>query len=80
MPSQASRHIKSIVAANIRETQKRIDRIDEPHRALAEGIFVTPTLLKLSPEPSQTIVGSLNDRKRVVRTLGLGSEPSLQVT
>ena len=48
-----------------------VDCIADPHRALAEGVFVTPTLLKLSPAPTQVIVGSLADRKGVTAALGL---------
>ena len=51
-----------------------VDCIAEPHRALAEGVLVTPTLVKLTPEPTRTIVGSLSDRGSVVAALGL-NEP-----
>ena len=49
-----------------------VDCIADPHRALAEGVLVTPTLVKTSPEPAQTIVGSLADRRSVVAALGIG--------
>jgi len=55
-------------------TLEVVDCISNPHRALAEGVFVTPTLLKLSPEPTQTIVGSLANRDGVVAALGLSDE------
>ena len=45
-----------------------VDCITDPHRALKEGVLVTPTLVKLAPEPTQTIVGSLSDRKSVAGT------------
>ena len=48
-----------------------VDCLSEPQRALAEGVLVTPTLLKLAPDPSQTIIGSLSDRRSVVAALGL---------
>ena len=48
-----------------------VDCITDPHRALKEGVLVTPTLVKLAPEPTQTIVGSLSDRKSVAAALGL---------
>ena len=38
-------------------------------RALADGVIVTPTLLKLRPAPVQRIVGDLSDRARVLLTL-----------
>lgn len=48
-----------------------VDIAADPHRAIADGILVTPTLLKCAPSPVQTIVGSLSDTKRVVDALGL---------
>lgn len=50
-----------------------VDCIAEPHRALAEGVLVTPTLLKTAPEPARTIVGTLSDRRSVIAILGLDS-------
>jgi circadian clock protein KaiB len=48
-----------------------VDCVNDPHRALADGVLVTPTLIKESPDPAQTIVGSLSDRVAVVAALGL---------
>ena len=48
-----------------------VDCAAQPKRALADGVLVTPTLLKLAPRPAQTIIGSLSDRKSVVEALGL---------
>ena len=48
-----------------------VDCVQDPHRALADGVFVTPTLLKMAPTPQQTIVGSLSDRGSVIAALGL---------
>ena len=50
-----------------------IDCIQEPRRALAEGVLVTPTLIKAAPGPVQTIVGALSDTRRVVAALGLAA-------
>jgi circadian clock protein KaiB len=47
-----------------------VDILREPLRALAEGILVTPTLVRLSP-PVRHIVGDLSDRAIVLRALGL---------
>lgn len=47
-----------------------VDVLDQPLRALTDGIIVTPTLLKLSPPPVQRAVGSLSDTKQVLLTLG----------
>lgn len=56
-----------------------VDCLTEPKRALAEGVFVTPTLVKAAPDPLQTIIGSLSDRRSVIAALGLpdaGGAPS----
>ncbi|MEO8620601.1 MAG: circadian clock KaiB family protein [bacterium] len=47
-----------------------VDLLEQPLRALADGIVVTPTLLKLLPPPTQRLVGDLNDTARVLLTLG----------
>jgi hypothetical protein len=47
-----------------------VDILQEPLRALVEGILVTPTLVRLSP-PVRHIVGDLRDRGIVLRALGL---------
>jgi len=49
-----------------------VDLLKHPKRALADGIIVTPTLLKLSPPPAQRVIGNLNDTDQVL--LALGSE------
>jgi circadian clock protein KaiB len=48
-----------------------VDVFREPQRALAEGIRMTPTLLKLAPTPTKRIVGTLSQTQRVLETLGL---------
>ncbi len=48
-----------------------IDVFEEPRRALADGIIMTPTLLKLGPAPPRKIVGTLGQTRLVLRALGL---------
>lgn len=43
----------------------------QPLRAQKDGVFMTPTLLKLSPEPTCRIVGTLSDPVVVLAALGL---------
>ena len=50
-----------------------VDVFKEPRRALADGIFMTPTLVKLAPSPVRTIVGTLSQTPIVLTTLGLDS-------
>lgn len=47
-----------------------IDVLRDPKRALRDGILVTPTLVKLSPEPVVTIIGDLSATNVVVQALG----------
>ena len=54
-----------------RYTLEVVDILQEPLRALTEGVLVTPTLVRLSPLPVRTIVGDLSDRAAVLRALGL---------
>jgi circadian clock protein KaiB len=46
-----------------------VDSLKHPRRALADGIIVTPTLLKLSPQPAQRLIGNLSDTSQVLLTL-----------
>jgi circadian clock protein KaiB len=46
-----------------------VDLLAHPKRALADGIIVTPTLLKLLPLPVQRVIGSLSDTNQVLQVL-----------
>lgn len=46
-----------------------VDLLTHPARALADGIIVTPTLLKLAPLPVRRVIGGLTDTARVVLAL-----------
>ncbi len=48
-----------------------IDVLQYPLRALADGIVVTPSLAKLFPLPTATVVGNLSDKSDVLRALGI---------
>ena len=48
-----------------------VDVFREPKRALADGIFMTPTLVKLMPAPVRKIIGTLNQTQTVLQALGL---------
>jgi circadian clock protein KaiB len=43
----------------------------EPLRALADGIFMTPTLVKLAPAPVRRIIGTLSKTQLVLQAIGL---------
>jgi circadian clock protein KaiB len=48
-----------------------VDVFRQPKRALADGILMTPTLVKLAPSPVQRIVGALSQTQTVLQALGL---------
>jgi circadian clock protein KaiB len=49
-----------------------VDVFREPKRALMDGIFMTPTLVKLAPAPApKRIVGTLSQTQPVLQALGL---------
>ena len=48
-----------------------VDALEDPERLLADGILVTPMLVRLDPEPVIRIAGDLSHYEKVVQTLGL---------
>jgi len=46
-----------------------VDMLKDPRRALADGIIVTPTLLKLLPLPAGRVIGDLSDTQQVLLLL-----------
>jgi circadian clock protein KaiB len=52
-----------------------VDVFENPEKALADKIRMTPTLLKLWPQPARRIVGTLNQTKLVLMALGLDVPP-----
>lgn len=53
-----------------------VDVFEQPLRALADGVIVTPSLVKLSPLPAAQIVGNLSDQSKVLLALGLHGKTS----
>lgn len=54
----------------------RIEIVDvarHPDRALLDGIYMTPALLKLAPSPMRMIVGTLNGSEALLAALGLAT-------
>jgi circadian clock protein KaiB len=49
-----------------------VNVFQEPKRALADGILMTPTLVKLAPAPSpRRVVGTLSQTGPLLQALGL---------
>ncbi|HSZ07803.1 MAG TPA: circadian clock KaiB family protein [Steroidobacteraceae bacterium] len=74
--AQAASNLNALCKAHLagRHEIEVIDVFKDPKRALAEGIRMTPTLLKLAPGPVRRIVGTLADVARVMQTLGLDAD------
>jgi circadian clock protein KaiB len=73
--NQAVFNLNAICRAHLagRHEIEIVDVVREPKRALAEDIRMTPTLIKLSPNPIRKIVGTLSQTQRVLDTLGLAT-------
>jgi circadian clock protein KaiB len=74
--AQAASNLNALCRAHLagRHEIEVVDVFKDPKRALAEGIRMTPTLLKLAPGPVRRIVGTLADRDCVMQTLGLDAD------
>lgn len=52
-----------------------VDVLRDPQRALADGIFMTPMLIRLSPLPALRIIGTLSDLETVRISMDLDATP-----
>jgi circadian clock protein KaiB len=50
---------------------KIVDVFKDPNRAMIDGIFMTPALIKLAPSPVRMIVGTLSQTPSLLEALGL---------
>jgi circadian clock protein KaiB len=66
-------NLEAICAEHLKDGHKLevVDVLENPRRAMADGVLVTPSLTKLSPQPVAQVVGNLSDRSRVLLALGL---------
>ena len=48
-----------------------VDVLEEPGRALDDGVLMTPTLVRLWPKPSQRVVGTLTHTPELIQVLGM---------
>lgn len=71
--SQALTNLKALCRVHLpdRHQIEVVDVFREPARALADGIFLTPTLLRVSPAPLRRMVGTLGNTQVVMHTMGL---------
>jgi circadian clock protein KaiB len=52
-------------------TLEVVDILLHPERGLADGVLVTPTLIRLGPAPEQRVIGNLRDRNALLAGLGM---------
>lgn len=71
--TQALSNLRAICRAHLPERHEIevVDVFKQPARALAEKVFMTPTLVVVEPGPVRTLVGNLSDTAVVLQTLGL---------
>ena len=48
-----------------------VDVLKEPERAVQEGIFFTPTLVKALPQPARRVIGGLSEPEESLMLLGI---------
>jgi len=72
---QAIANLESICAEYLKDGHRLeiVDVLEEPRRAMADGVLVTPSLTKISPVPVAQVIGNLSDRPRVLQALGIRS-------
>lgn len=70
---QAMANLEAICQEHLTQGYKLeiVDVFEQPLRALADGVVVTPSLAKLSPSPATKVIGNLSDKGSVIRALGI---------
>ena len=58
-------------AADRRVEVEIVDVLDEPLRGLADGVVLSPTLVRLAPLPVRRVVGNLSNHESVLVALGV---------
>lgn len=71
--AQALANLHALCRAHLagRHNIEVIDVFRDPGRALADGIFMTPTLVRLEPSPPRKIVGTLSNTATLMLALDL---------
>jgi circadian clock protein KaiB len=70
--TQAIANLSAICREHVPEDHELeiVDILEAPERALADGVLLTPTLVKLSPAPVRRVIGSLSQREPLLQALG----------
>ena len=71
--AQARANLDALCRAHLagRYQIEMVDVFKEPKRALADAIFMTPTLVRVAPLPELRIVGTLSQTQTVLLALGI---------
>jgi circadian clock protein KaiB len=71
--TRASANLTAFCNAHLPERHEIeiVDVLQQPRRAMADSIFMTPTLIKLAPTPDRRMVGTLSQPQLLLETLGL---------
>lgn len=71
--AQAQANLMALCRSHLpgRYAVELVDVFKEPQRALTDGIFLTPTLVRLAPLPVRRIVGTLSQTALVVHALDM---------
>ena len=72
--AQAVTNLTALCRVHLRDRHEIeiIDVFREPGRALADGVFMIPTLVKLTPSPIRRLVGTLSQTLAVIQMCDLG--------
>ncbi len=71
--TQAIANLKALCRENTadRHEIEIVDVLREPDRALADGVLLTPLLVRISPLPVRKIVGNLSERGILLQIMEL---------
>ena len=69
---QAIANLEAICREHLKNHKLEVvDVLENPRRAMADGVLVTPSLSKLAPGPATSVVGNLSDKAKVLAALGV---------
>jgi circadian clock protein KaiB len=77
--SIALKNLRAFCIEHLNDGGYRIEVVDvltNPSEALANRIFVTPTVARQSPGPLRRVIGDLSDRDALLRLIGAGNANS----
>jgi len=71
--TQAIANLKALCSEHLpqRYEIEIVDVFREPKRAMAEGVLLTPMLVRVSPDPVRKIVGNLSQSQPLMQMLEL---------